>query len=141
MSLLGINWPAVLLGFVACFVIGFLWFSPRGFFPIWWAAIGKKNDETPGAGISPLVMFGGTLIGIFLQVLTLAVILNTVQQVQPLSIFDGAWIGFCVGGGIAACASLSHRLFAGQGLLVWALEVGNDVLNLTVAGAIYAALS
>jgi hypothetical protein len=139
-TLIGLNWPAIAVGFLACFVIGFVWFSPRGFFPIWWAAIGKAG-QTPGDNGNPTLAFGGTFVGIFLQVLTLAVILNTLQQTQVLSVLDGAWIGFCVGGGIAAMASLSHRLFAGQGLLVWALESGNDVLNLTVAGAIYAAMS
>lgn len=140
MALTGLNWAAVAVGFLACFAIGFFWFSPRGFFPIWWAAIGNTG-KTPGGNTHPALTFGGTFVGIFLQVLTLAVILNTLQQIQTLSVLDGAWIGLCVGGGIAAMASLSHRLFAGQGLLVWALEIGNDVLNLTVAGAIYIAMS
>lgn len=140
MSIVGVNWLAVLVGFVACFAIGFVWFSPRGFFPIWWKAIGKEG-QAPGGPMNPALMFGGTMVGLLLQVTTLAVILNALKQLHPVSVLEGAWIGFCVGGGIAACASLSHRLFSGQGLLVWALEVGNDVVNLAVAGAIYAAMS
>ncbi len=36
------------------------------------------------------------------------------------------------------CASLSHRLFAGEGLKVWIIETANDAINLTIAGAIIA---
>lgn len=139
MSLVGLNWLAVFAGFLTSFIFSFFWFSERAFFPIWWKALGK-GSATPGSGASPLVMFGGTIIGIFLQVLTLAVVLNTLQQFITLNVWDGAWIGFCIGGGIAACASLSHRLFAGQGPLVWAIEIGSDVLSLTLVGAIYIAL-
>ena len=38
--------------------------------------------------------------------------------------------------GIAAFASLSHRLFGGESLKVWLIETANDALNLTVAGMI-----
>ena len=37
-------------------------------------------------------------------------------------------------------ASLGHRLFAGYGVKVWLLEVGNDVLNFTLMGAILVAI-
>jgi hypothetical protein len=47
----------------------------------------------------------------------------------------GALLGLLIGGG----ASLSHRMFAGQGFKVWALEVGNDVVALAAVGAILAA--
>jgi hypothetical protein len=43
--------------------------------------------------------------------------------------------------GIAAFASLSHRLFGGENIKVWLIETSNDVLNFTVAGAIIAFLN
>ena len=46
--------------------------------------------------------------------------------------FLGGLIGLVIGGG----TSLSHRMFAGQGFKIWALEVGNDVVALAGAGAI-----
>jgi hypothetical protein len=51
---------------------------------------------------------------------------------------DGAFVGFALGVGIAAFASLSHRLFGGESLKVWIIETANDAINLTVAGAIIA---
>jgi hypothetical protein len=49
---------------------------------------------------------------------------------------DGALVGAALGVGIAAFASLSHRLFGGESLKVWIIETANDALNLTIAGAI-----
>jgi len=46
-----------------------------------------------------------------------------------------------LGVGIAMCASLSHRLFAGEGLKVWIIETANDAINLTIAGAIIASFN
>jgi len=46
--------------------------------------------------------------------------------------------GTILGVGIAAFASLSHRLFGGENIKVWLIETTNDALNLTVAGAIIA---
>jgi hypothetical protein len=36
-------------------------------------------------------------------------------------------------------SSIGHRLFAGDGLLAWALEAGNDIAALAIMGAIIAA--
>jgi hypothetical protein len=60
---------------------------------------------------------------------------------MDIGIADGAGVGFALGVGIAAFASLSHRLFGGENIKVWLIETSNDVLNLTVAGAIIAFLN
>lgn len=35
---------------------------------------------------------------------------------------------------IALASSLSHRLFGGDGFRVWLIEVGGDIVGLTLAG-------
>ncbi|MHB1212381.1 MAG: hypothetical protein ACYC0W_08985 [Candidatus Nanopelagicales bacterium] len=42
-----INWLAVLVASVVSLVIGFLWFSPKTFFPVWRKAMGRRGDEAP----------------------------------------------------------------------------------------------
>jgi hypothetical protein len=54
----------------------------------------------------------------------------------PITLPRRAAIDRRVGVGIAAFASLSHRLFGGESLKVWIIETANDALNLTIAGAI-----
>jgi hypothetical protein len=43
-----------------------------------------------------------------------------------------------LGVGIAAFASLSHRLFGGENFTVWIIETANDAINLSIAGALIA---
>ena len=57
----------------------------------------------------------------------------------PAGSRGGAVSGFVVGVGVAAARSLSHRLFGGQGLRVWIIDVGGDVVSLPVAGLILGA--
>ena len=63
---------------------------------------------------------------------------RSVYDVTNASLGFGAVTGAAVGVGIAAAASLGHRLFAGQGLVVWAIEVGGDILGLTLMGLVLA---
>jgi hypothetical protein len=87
----------------------------------------------------PVVLFGGTIIGVLVQTLTLALIINTLQVNNvDLGILDGAGIGFALGVGIGMFASLSHRVFGGDSLKVWVIETANDAINLTIAGAVIA---
>jgi hypothetical protein len=84
-------------------------------------------------------MFGGTIVGVIIQTLTLGLIINTFQQHGlDIGILDGAGVGFALGVGIAMFSSISHRLFAGESLKVWIIETASDALNLTIAGAIIA---
>ena len=47
----------------------------------------------------------------------------------------GATVGLVVGVA-GAMASLGHRLFGNQGVVVWIVEVGSDVLNLVLMGLV-----
>ena len=90
----------------------------------------------------PALLFGGTIVGVLVQTLTLGVIITSLQAHNPdLGILDGAGVGFALGVGIGMFASLSHRLFGGDSLKVWIIETVNDAINLTIAGAIIAAFN
>jgi hypothetical protein len=134
-----IPWLGVLLAVVVAFVANFVWFGPKTFFPVWWRAIGKSAGDEPGAGQNMGVVFGLTVAASLVQALTLSWLLQAAAAlygVRDVSLGSGALVGFGVGVGIAAATSLGHRLFAGQGLLVWVLEVGGDILGLTLMGAV-----
>jgi len=136
MNLLQLNWLAIVVAFVAFFAIGAIWFGPKTFYPVWARALGQDPRQGPTGLPMPLV-FGLTALGALVQVITTAIVIHFVSAasgaVGPLG---GAGIGLLLGVGIAAAASLSHRLFAAQGLKVWIIEVGNDLVALTVAGLI-----
>ena len=139
MTLTELNIVGVIVAFGFSFVSGAIWFGPKTFYPIWMKGRGIASGQLNSNQNKPVLLFGGTILGVLLQTLTLGLIINSLQHAgTDIGISDGAGIGFALGVGIAAFASLSHRLFGGENLKVWLIETANDALNLTVAGAIIA---
>jgi hypothetical protein len=141
MDLSKLNYLAILVAALAAFVAGAIWFGPKTFFPVWWKAMGKTEDQQPGDNMGSMgVVFGLTALGQLVMSTTVAIVLELTEMAQgSISIGDGALIGLILGIGLAAASSLSHRLFAGQGIKVWIIEVASDVLNITILGIILAA--
>lgn len=137
MTVDGLNFLGILIAFVFSFVSGAIWFGPKTLYPVWMRARGIPSGQLTAQQNKPALLFGGTFVGIVIQTLTLGVVITSIQSHQSdFSVADGALIGLALGVGIAAFASLSHRLFGGESLKVWIIETANDAINLTVAGAI-----
>lgn len=140
MSLLGI-----VLATVAGLVVNLAWFSPGGFFPAWWRALGNTDPIPTSADGAPSMAptFAMTTAALVTQavVLALAVDLTVAATDLAAGAAAGALVGLVAGVGIAASSSLGHRLFSGQGVRVWAIEVGGDVASLTAMGAVIGLLA
>jgi hypothetical protein len=133
-----VPWLGVLAAVAVSFVANFLWFGPRTFYPVWARALGRSPEDRPGEGLGMGVVFGLTLLASLTMALTLSWVLQAAAALYSadVTVGFGALVGVLVGAGIAAAASLGHRLFAGQGLVVWAIEVGGDILGLTLMGVV-----
>lgn len=139
MTFTGLNLLGVIVAFGFSFVSGAIWFGPKTFYPIWMRGRGIQSGQLDSNQNKPVLLFGGTIIGVLTQTITLALIINSLQHAgTDIGITDGAGIGFALGVGIGMFASLSHRVFGGDTLKVWLIETANDAINLTVAGAIIA---
>ena len=137
MTFTDLNFVGVLIAFVVSFISGGIWFGPKTFYPIWMKAKGVASGQLSHQQNKPALLFGGTIIGVLVQTLTLAAIITGLQLGKSdFSVTDGALVGAALGIGIGAFASLSHRLFGGDSIKVWIIETANDALNLTIAGAI-----
>ena len=142
MTFSGLNFVGVLVAFIVSFASGGIWFGPKTFYPVWMKAKGIATGQLTTQQNKPALLFGGTILGVLVQTLTLGVIITSLQAHNPdLGILDGAGVGFALGVGIGMFASLSHRLFGGDSLKVWIIETVNDAINLTIAGAIIAAFN
>jgi hypothetical protein len=142
MTFSGLNFVGVLVAFILSFASGGIWFGPKTFYPVWMKAKGIASGQLTTQQNKPALLFGGTIVGVLVQTLTLGVIITSLQAHNPdLGILDGAGVGFALGVGIGMFASLSHRLFGGDSLKVWIIETVNDAINLTIAGAIIAAFN
>jgi hypothetical protein len=137
MNISDLNFVGVLVAFVISFVSGGIWFGPKTFYPIWMKARGIESGQLTAQQNKPAVLFGGTIVGLIAQTLTLGVIITSLQSGNAdFSVVDGALVGAALGVGIASFASLSHRLFGGENFKVWLIETSNDAINLTIAGAV-----
>jgi hypothetical protein len=141
MTFTGINIVGLIVATVVSFISGGIWFGPKTFYPVWMKLRGTSPDKLQnnhGAGI----LFGSTLLGVAIQTLTLGLVINSLQHYGAhIGALSGAGIGFALGVGISMFASLSHRLFSGDGFKLWLIETANDAINLTIAGAIIAAFN
>ena len=139
MTFTGLNLLGIGIAFVISFISGGIWFGPKTFYPIWMRERGIASAQLTTQQNKPALLFGGTALGLLAQLLTLGLIVNSLQQSNPeIGALEGAGIGLALGLGISAFSSLSHRLFGGENLKVWIIETSNDVLNLTIAGAVIA---
>ena len=143
-----INWLAVIVATFSAFVIGAAWFGPKTFYPVWMKAQGRKmpTERVEMTGGETALMFGGTFVSAFIQVTTLAFVLAGVFGTkEEANGAYGAIIGFLLAVGFTAFGSFSHRMFSHnenkpyKALKVWLIEVSQDVVSLTIAGAILGA--
>ena len=138
MTFSDLNLLGVIVAFFVSFISGAIWFGPKTFYPVWMKAKGNATGQLTTSQNKPVLLFGGTILGVLIQTLTLAVIINSLGKNIEVGVLDGAGIGFALGVGISMFSSLSHRLFGGESLKVWVIETANDAINLTIAGAIIA---
>ena len=137
-----LNFIGILVAFFVSFISGAIWFGPKTFYPVWMKAKGNASGQLTSEQNKPILLFGGTIVGILVQTLTLGFVISSLQANNPdFSVANGALVGLLLGVGIGMFASLSHRLFGGESLKVWIIETTNDALNLTIAGAIIAFLN
>jgi hypothetical protein len=132
---------SIALATIIGLTVNLVWFSPRGFFPAWWRALGHTEPvptSTEGsASMAPT--FAMTLAALLVQSLVLLLAIRIAAGATSsgeVTVGLGALVGLVAGVGIAASSSLGHRLFSGQGLRVWAIEVGGDIASLTAMGAV-----
>ena len=133
-----INWLAVLACVVVSFAVGFVYFSPKVFFDIWWKALGKKGQP----GMDGMGMTWGltTLASIVLAVgMAFTVPAIASGMTGGVNALNGALTGFMLWLPFQAATSLSNRLFAQQGLKVWAIEAGNHLIVMVLMGLILGA--
>ena len=139
MFLTELNWIAIAIAFVLFFVVGAIWFGPKTFYPRWVKLMGITTEPGQGLGRHGMAfVFGLTALGALVQVVALASVIRFVELANgsPVGAVGGLLTGLLVGVGFTAAGSLSHRLFAGHGVRVWLIEVGGDIVALTLAGLV-----
>lgn len=130
MDFSSINWLAVLACVVVSMISGSLWYNPKTFFPMWWKVVGAGREQ-PGMENMGMT-WALTVLSSFVQAVAMSFMVNAMST-------PGALTGFMLWIGFVAPTYLVNKLFAGHGLKIWAIEVGNHLINFVLFGAILGA--
>ena len=133
MDFSSINWLAVVACVVISMISGSIWYNPKTFFPAWWAVVGGGKSQ-PGMENMGLT-WGLTVVSSFVQAVSMAFMVKAMGVTTAAS---GAMVGFMLWMGFIAPTYLVNKLFAGHGLKIWAIEIGNHLVNFLLFGALLA---
>jgi hypothetical protein len=139
MDFTSVNWLAVVVCVIVSIISGSLWYNPKTFFPVWWQVVGKGREQ-PGMENMGMT-WALTVASSFVQAVAMSFMVTAMGNMMPggPTLATGASIGFMLWLGFIAPTYLVNKLFAGHGLKIWAIEVGNHLVNFVLFGAILGA--
>jgi hypothetical protein len=139
MDFASVNWLAVVACVVVSMVSGSLWYNPKTFFPMWWQVVGGGRAQ-PGMENMGMT-WALTVVSSFVQAVAMSFMVTAMGGMMSggISAATGASTGFMLWFGFVAPTYLVNKLFAGHGLKIWAIEVGNHLVNFVLFGAILGA--
>ena len=139
MSFSSVNWFAVVVCVLVSMISGSLWYNPKTFYPVWRKGIGTPEKAEPGSANMSMV-WGLTVFSSFVQAVAMALMVNAMGGLMGgTNLMTGAGTGFMLWLGFVAPTYLVNKLFAGQSLKIWGIEVGNHLVNFVLFGAILGA--
>jgi uncharacterized protein DUF1761 len=127
-----VNWVAVIIAAIVTVIIGTVWYLPALFGRRWAAETGREIDASPNPTLY-VVAIVGALISSYVMALL-------VNATGVASVTEGVVLGAIVGIGIPAVNAAVGGAFEGRSWALWAINAGNSVVVLAVAGGILAAM-
>ena len=128
-----LNWPAIAVASLAYFLLGALWYSKILFAKRWISDLKLDiNDPTAKKGIG--LMFGGSLLMMFVQTLLLAIL------AERLGLSGACWLsglklGAFLGAGYAATIGINY-FYEKKPLSLFFINSGYAIAGNVVAGII-----
>ena len=122
------NVLAILVGAVASFAFGALWYSPLLFLGRWMKEAGVEpsaHKDNPGK------IFGGSFVVTIISAFALAFILGPLPEVGT-AMLTGALMGLCLVGSSMAI----NYLFANRSMVFWMIDTGFHVFRLAIVGLV-----
>ena len=127
-----VNYAAVVVGGIAIFILGGLWYSPILFAKKWVALMGKTEEELRANAAGPSAYVVAFLCGLVTSY-TMAVILS---HFDPVTVPRGILVAVLCWIGFAGVTSFSSALFSGQPKGLWLINSGYNLVAFIVAAVI-----
>ena len=130
-----VSWLAVIAGAISTMVVGFVWYSPVLFAKQWLKLSGLSDAAVKqGAGTGYALTFVGALFMAY-------VLAHFISYLGATTWMDGLTTGLWISSGFVATAYLSDFVFNKKPRNLYFITAGYQVVAISVAGAIIAALS
>lgn len=133
MDFSAVNWLAVVVCVVISMISGSIWYNPKTFFPMWWKVVGAGREQPGMENMG--ATWALTVLSSAVQAVAMAFMINALGTSTAGA---GAGLGFMLWLGFIAPTYLVNKLFAGHGLKIWAIEIGNHLVNFLIFGSLLA---
>lgn len=124
-----LNWLAVIVGAVAYWLVGALWYSPVLFGKKWQAITGVTAENSGGL----VATYLGSLVVMFLQVTALAFI---AQAIGVTELVDAIELGLGISVGFCALQLLLNQIYEKRSRELMMINAGYAIVGLTLASVI-----
>ena len=131
---MNINWLAVLLGTVAFFAVGALWYGVL-FGKVWQREVGLSNEQLKSGANMPLI-FGLCFVLEFIVVLTLGHLFAFLQPSDHVKMMMAT--GFALA--IMSPAIGINYLYQRRSLKLFLIDAGHFVVGMAVVGLVFVLL-
>ena len=129
-----LNWPAIGVAALAYFALGSLWYSKVLFAKRWIADL-KLDVNNPDAKKGMGLMFGGSLVLMFIQCLAIAVLAER-MEIRELGWLSGLKLGAVTGGCFCATAVGVNYLYEKKPLSLFLINGGYAIAGNIIAAII-----
>lgn len=130
----GLSWLSIVIAAVAAFIVGWIWYSPFLFGPIYAKEMGwKEGDMKDGPKHGMVKSFGTVLLGEFIMAIVAASLIHSLFITSFSQVFIVAlslWIGFIL------FSKMNDVLFGGKSWKLFAITVSQDLLTILIIFAI-----
>ena len=130
----GINWLGVVLGAVAFFAVGAIWYTVL-FGKAWQAAVGLSDDQLKTGANMP-VIFGTCFLLEFIVALTVGHMFDYLQPTDRNKLM----ITIGLAAGIMAPAIGISYLYMRKPLKLWLIDTGHFIVGMAALGGVFALL-
>lgn len=129
-----LNWPAIAVAALAYFALGSLWYSKVLFAKRWIADL-KLDINDPNAKKGVGLMFGGSLILMFVQCIAIAVLAER-MGIRDMGWMSGVKLGAVTGGCLCATAVGVNYLYEKKPFSLFLINGGYAVVGNIIAAVI-----
>jgi hypothetical protein len=131
---MAINWLAVVLGTVAFFAVGAIWYSLL-FGKVWQREVGLSNEQLKGGANMPLI-FGTCFVLEFVVVLTLGHLFAFLQPGDHAKMMIATGFGLAI---MAPAVGINY-LYQRKSLKLFLIDAGHFVVGMAVVGLVFVLL-